>query len=64
LRRQYTFSEALALLLAIQSALIAYCERREAVRMFKVDRIQEAMLLDESYSIPNEPTGMCPPGDV
>lgn len=32
--------------------LVAYCERREAVRMFKVDRIQEATLLDERYCIP------------
>jgi len=32
--------------------LVAYCERREAVRMFKVDRIREATLLDERYSIP------------
>jgi len=32
--------------------LIAHCERREAVRMFKVDRIQEATLLDERYRIP------------
>jgi len=32
--------------------LIAHCERREAVLMFKVDRIQEATLLDERYRIP------------
>jgi len=32
--------------------LIAHCERRGEVLMFKVDRIQEAMLLDERYSIP------------
>jgi predicted DNA-binding transcriptional regulator YafY len=32
--------------------LIAYCERREAVRMFKVDRIREATLLDGRYSVP------------
>ncbi|MEE8392490.1 MAG: WYL domain-containing protein, partial [Anaerolineae bacterium] len=32
--------------------LVAYCELREAVRMFKVDRIQEATLLDERYNIP------------
>jgi predicted DNA-binding transcriptional regulator YafY len=32
--------------------LIAYCEMREAIRMFKVDRIQEATLLDERYRIP------------
>ncbi len=32
--------------------LIAYCERREAVLMFKVDRIREATLLDDRYSIP------------
>jgi len=34
--------------------LIAYCERREAVRMFKVDRIREATLLDERYRIPDD----------
>jgi predicted DNA-binding transcriptional regulator YafY len=32
--------------------LVAYCELREAVRMFKVDRIQEATLLDEHYAMP------------
>jgi len=32
--------------------LIAFCERREAVLMFKVDRIREATLLDERYDIP------------
>jgi predicted DNA-binding transcriptional regulator YafY len=32
--------------------LIAFCELRGKVRMFKVDRIQEAALLDEHYSIP------------
>ena len=32
--------------------LIAYCELREAVRMFKVDRIREATLLAERYTIP------------
>lgn len=35
--------------------LIAYCELRDAIRMFKVDRIQEAALLDEChYSIPTD----------
>jgi len=34
--------------------LIAYCERREAVLMFKVDRIREATLLDERYRIPED----------
>jgi predicted DNA-binding transcriptional regulator YafY len=34
--------------------LIAYCELREAVRMFKVDRIREATLLDERYHIPGD----------
>jgi len=34
--------------------LIAYCERRETVLMFKVDRIQEATLLDEHYRIPED----------
>ena len=32
--------------------LIAHCERRGQVLMFKVDRIQEATLLDERYGIP------------
>jgi len=32
--------------------LIAYCELRNEVRMFKVDRIEEAALTDKSYSIP------------
>ena len=31
--------------------LIAYCEKRQDVIMFKVDRIQKATLLDESYEI-------------
>lgn len=31
--------------------LIAYCERREDVLMFKVDRISVAELLDESYQV-------------
>lgn len=31
--------------------LIAYCEKRDNVLMFKVDRIDEASLLDESYRI-------------
>jgi predicted DNA-binding transcriptional regulator YafY len=34
--------------------LVAYCELREAVRMFKVDRIREATLLDERYRIPDD----------
>ena len=34
--------------------LIAYCEWRKAVRMFKVDRIREAGLLDERYRIPED----------
>jgi predicted DNA-binding transcriptional regulator YafY len=34
--------------------LVAYCELREAVRMFKVDRIREATLLDEHYRIPGD----------
>jgi len=34
--------------------LVAYCEMREAVRMFKVDRIQEATLLDERYRVPDD----------
>lgn len=32
--------------------LIAYCEHREAVLMFKVDRIHEAKLLEARYTIP------------
>ncbi len=32
--------------------LIAYCERRKEVLIFKVDRIHEAKLLEEIYSIP------------
>ena len=31
--------------------LIAYCENRQDVIMFKVDRIQRAILLDETYEI-------------
>ena len=31
--------------------LIAYCENRQSVIMFKVDRIQRATLLDETYEI-------------
>jgi predicted DNA-binding transcriptional regulator YafY len=34
--------------------LIAHCELRDAIRMFKVDRIQETTLLDERYSIPTD----------
>lgn len=34
--------------------LIAYCERRDEVVMFKVDRIREATLLDERYHIPDD----------
>jgi predicted DNA-binding transcriptional regulator YafY len=34
--------------------MIAYCELRQGVRMFKVDRIVEGRLLDESYHIPND----------
>lgn len=34
--------------------LVAYCERREAVLMFKVDRIQEAHILQEGYTIPDD----------
>jgi len=34
--------------------LIAHCERRDEVIMFKVDRIQEATLLDERYRIPDD----------
>ena len=34
--------------------LIAYCELRDAVLMFKLDRIQEATLLDKRYQIPTD----------
>jgi predicted DNA-binding transcriptional regulator YafY len=34
--------------------LIAYCERRREVRIFKVDRVREATLLDERYRIPED----------
>jgi predicted DNA-binding transcriptional regulator YafY len=34
--------------------LIAHCERRDEVIMFKVDRIREATLLDERYRIPDD----------
>lgn len=34
--------------------LIAYCELRDAVLMFKLDRIREATLLDERYRIPHD----------
>ncbi|GIV71279.1 YafY family protein [Caldilinea sp.] len=32
--------------------LVAYCEKRRNVLMFKVDRILEAVILDSSYEIP------------
>ena len=32
--------------------LVAYCEMRQTVRMFKLDRIQHARILDECYAIP------------
>lgn len=77
---QYTFAEALALLLAVQAArqvsgissaervvhpyhimpyvrswqLIGYCEWRREVRIFKLDRISTATLLDERYAIPDD----------
>ena len=34
--------------------VIAYCRNRESVRTFKVDRIRQASLLDERYTIPND----------
>ena len=34
--------------------LVAYCERRQEPLIFKVDRIQEATLLDERYRIPDD----------
>jgi predicted DNA-binding transcriptional regulator YafY len=34
--------------------LIAHCERRDAVLMFKIDRIREATLLEERYRIPGD----------
>jgi len=33
---------------------IGYCHKREAVRTFRVDRIQELALLDQSFDIPAE----------
>ncbi len=32
--------------------LVAYCERRQAVLMFKIDRIQQARILADAYAIP------------
>jgi predicted DNA-binding transcriptional regulator YafY len=32
--------------------LVAFCETRQGVRVFKVDRIQEAQLLEDPFSIP------------
>ena len=32
--------------------LIAYCHKRQAVIEFKVDRIRQADLLDEPYTMP------------
>ncbi len=34
--------------------LIAYCEKRQDVLMFKVDRIQAMTLLDERYTVPQD----------
>jgi predicted DNA-binding transcriptional regulator YafY len=34
--------------------LVAYCEKRQAVLMFKVDRIQQVRILAENYRIPQE----------
>lgn len=34
--------------------LIAYCEKRQKILMFKVDRIQEATLLDEGYEMSSD----------
>lgn len=34
--------------------MIAYCERRQDVLMFKVDRIDSVALLQEHYTIPND----------
>ncbi len=34
--------------------LIAYCEKRQAVLMFKVDRIHSVTLLDERYTTPKD----------
>jgi predicted DNA-binding transcriptional regulator YafY len=34
--------------------VIAYCQNRESVRTFKIDRIREASLLGESYTIPGD----------
>lgn len=34
--------------------VIAYCELRQDVRMFKVDRVSEGQLLTETYTIPDD----------
>ena len=34
--------------------LIAYCHKKQAVLMFKIDRIRQAELLDEFYTIPSD----------
>ncbi len=34
--------------------VIAYCQNRESVRTFKIDRIRQASLLGERYTIPND----------
>ena len=34
--------------------LVAYCERRSAVLLFKVDRIRQAVLLEERYAVPED----------
>lgn len=34
--------------------LIAYCHKKQAVLMFKIDRIRQAELLDETYTIPSD----------
>ncbi len=34
--------------------VIAYCQNRESVRTFKIDRIRQASLLGDRYTIPND----------
>lgn len=34
--------------------VIAYCQNRESIRTFKIDRIRQASLLGDRYTIPND----------
>lgn len=44
--------------------MIAHCENRNAVRVFKVDRIREAILMDEGYAVPKDFDLMAYMGDA